>query len=232
MYLAILKGGECSANTIAKKCGLHRQVVYDILDRLIEKSLAGFVIRGSKKFFSASSPSMLLENLKEKEDALSKIMPSLVAMENSGKKESFVRVIQGKEVVTSILKSVYSVLESGKAKEHLLFGCDDRKYMQYSGIFMKKFISMIDKNNFHERVLAKEGESYFIGGRNSEYKFIPKEFFNPTETHIAGNLIAIIIWGDPLTGIIIESEEVADSYKKYFNLLWKMAKRGKWRTKK
>jgi hypothetical protein len=96
---------------------------------------------------------------------------------------------------------------------------------------MKKFISLIEKNNFRERILAREGDIFFVGGKTSEYKFIPREFFNPTATHIAGNMVAIIIWTTPPTGIIIESSEVADSYRKYFNLLWKIAKIRKWRKR-
>ncbi len=56
-----------------------------------------------------------------------------------------------------------------------------------------------------------------------------REFFNPTATHIAGNTICIIIWSAPIIGIIIENREVADAYRKYFNLLWKIAEKRPWK---
>jgi hypothetical protein len=40
---------------------------------------------------------------------------------------------------------------------------------------------------------------------------------------IYGNKVAIFDWTEPITTIIIEKKGIADSYRKYFNLLWKIA---------
>ena len=51
LYLSLLELGSASATQLIQKSGLHRAVVYDILERLIEKGLASFVIKGRKKYF-------------------------------------------------------------------------------------------------------------------------------------------------------------------------------------
>ncbi len=53
----------------------------------------------------------------------------------------------------------------------------------------------------------------------------PKEFEMPISTEIYKNKVAIfiLIKESPAT-IVIESEHVAESFRKYFDLLWKTSK--------
>ena len=47
----------------------------------------------------------------------------------------------------------------------------------------------------------------------------------PTAISIADTKVAIVLWSveNPL-GVIIENEEITKDFRKYFNLLWKIAK--------
>src|SRR3989344_1182878 len=49
VYLALIELGSSSAGQIIQKTGLHRAVVYDLLERLIEKGLVGNVFKGRHK---------------------------------------------------------------------------------------------------------------------------------------------------------------------------------------
>jgi len=71
----------------------------------------------------------------------------------------------------------------------------------------------------HER--NEEFVKEFIG----EVRFLPKEFVSPSTTMIYGNNIAIIIWRENPIGILINSAEVAETYRYYFQLLWKISKK-------
>ena len=66
VYLTLLKEGSISVNNIAEKAGLHRQAVYDALDRLLEKGFVSFVTRNNKKHFQGIHPQKILEYLQEK----------------------------------------------------------------------------------------------------------------------------------------------------------------------
>jgi hypothetical protein len=57
-----------------------------------------------------------------------------------------------------------------------------------------------------------------------EYRLLPEHLFNPTCISIYADKVAIIIWGTPTYGIIIKSKQVADSNRKYFQMMWKLAK--------
>ena len=65
IYLALLSSGEISVNEIGSKAGLHRQVCYDALDRLVEKGFVSYITKNSKKFFKPLKPEKLLDYLDE-----------------------------------------------------------------------------------------------------------------------------------------------------------------------
>jgi len=229
VYLTLLANNSLTANDIATKCGIHRQVAYDVLARLLDKGLVSSIQNNSKKVFSAMPPKRLLDEAKENNLLLEKMLPQLSLQINSRKEDALVSVVRGKNSVKEVIKLIQDKMEEG-AREHLVMGVDDKMYMKYAPIPLKKFMKFLEEKNLRERVLAMEGEKYFAGEKRSLYKFIPKEFFNPTATHIAGDLVAILIWTNPPTAIIIENKETADAYRKYFNLLWKVAKTKKWRS--
>lgn len=104
-------------------------------------------------------------------------------------------------------------------------GIDERKYIETDSIAMKQYISQLKKNNLKEKLITFEGATETYSGKQSEYRFIPKELFNPNTTHIYGDKIAIIVWGNPIHGIIIKNKQVADANRKYFQMLWGIAKK-------
>ena len=58
----------------------------------------------------------------------------------------------------------------------------------------------------------------------SQVRFLP-EFEQLTETIIVGNKVGIIVFTENPYGFLIEDKIVAESYRKQFELMWKMAKK-------
>jgi hypothetical protein len=59
----------------------------------------------------------------------------------------------------------------------------------------------------------------------SEVKYLPEEFASPVSTNIYGDKVAIIIWRAEPIAILIHDKEISSAYKKYFEVLWKTAKK-------
>jgi hypothetical protein len=58
----------------------------------------------------------------------------------------------------------------------------------------------------------------------AEVKFLPEKFIGVIATEIYGNKVGLFFWTEDPFVIMIESKELADSYRKFFNLLWETAK--------
>lgn len=226
IYLTLLKKTEQSVGDIASRSGLHRQVCYDALERLLEKGFVSYVIKNSKKYFKPLEPKKIIDYLEQKKEGIKSILPELNGLFIQEKEETEVEVIKGKNVIRTIYNDIHRVLRERKETLYAM-GIEETKFLEFDEIGIRQHILKMKKNKLKEKLLSKETASFFFPGAQSEYRLIPDYLFNPNPTHIYGNNVAIIIWGDPTYGIIIRSKQVADANRKYFQILWETARKAK-----
>ncbi|HLC95701.1 MAG TPA: helix-turn-helix domain-containing protein [Candidatus Nanoarchaeia archaeon] len=224
VYVTLLKTGSISVNGIAEKSGLHRQAVYDALDRLLEKGFVNFVLKNSKKYFQGISPEKILEYLKEKEDKFKSILPELIHLTKLPREDTFVESYKGKNIVRTVYRDIIKEFEN-KPGEVLISGVDEKKFIDEDKIALLQHLKRLQKMRCSERVLIKEGDTYVVKGSQTKYRWVPEESFSPSPMYTYGSKLTLIIWGNPNHAIIINNKNLADSYKKQFNVLWKISKR-------
>jgi sugar-specific transcriptional regulator TrmB len=218
VYLALLKLGAAKVHTITEETKLHRTTIYDFLQKLQEKGLVSHVIQNNVKYFQATHPNKLLDYLKEKEAKAQLAIPALVQLAELTKDEVKVEVFKGKEGLKTILNDV---LRNGK--DYVIFGIDEDMFQKTFGNFMDWFFEKEKKAGFHERILTADDVKFIYKSPNVHYRYLPRKSFNPTPTYVWGDNVAILIW-EPLTVVKIQHKAIADSYLKYFELLWAGAK--------
>lgn len=231
VYLSLLESGEALASEIAEKASIPRTLAYDILEGLLKKGIASYVIKSNKKYFSVIGPEALLQLLKEqekeKEELLVKALPELLSIKNKKTEEKAkVDVYEGKEGVKTIFNDV---LKEGK--EFLCFGSTgiSPKILPYElthfhkerikrGILWKA----IYNNDKAGRMRGKEAS----GWRYTQVRYMEKT--SPTTTYCYADKVAIIIWvKESLLAVMIKDKAIAGSFKEFFEQLWKTAKRFK-----
>ena len=218
IYLALVKLGSSNVSNITKEVKIHRTNVYDFLEKLTIKGLVNYVIKGGVKYYKATHPNKLLDFVKEKENTIKTILPDLKKLSEFFKEELSVEVYDGTEGVKTLLKDV---LREGK--DHVIFGIDEIMFQKKLGHFMDWYFKEEKKLGFRERVLTIDNPAFIYSYDTVTYRYLPSSSFNPTPTWVYGNNVAILIW-EPFTVIRIKNRELADSYNKYFEILWKQAK--------
>src|SRR3989338_1063633 len=103
VYLILLEEGPATAGPIIKRSGLHKATVYAIIQRLMERGLASYVVKGKAKSYSASDTGMLMEILREKEEELQKALPYLKAKKGKGGEKETAIIYEGKRAVKASL---------------------------------------------------------------------------------------------------------------------------------
>lgn len=218
VYLALLKLGPSTVNKITKITEQHRTTIYDFLEHLSKKGLVSYVIKNKTKYYKIADPDKLLKMLKEKESHLTQILPQLRELAKIPKEEVSVEVYSGKEGFKSILN------DELKAGENLYgFGIDETKFKERFPIIMEQFLRKERKTGIQEFLLTIEKPKFVYKEKHLHYRYIPEEFFNPTPTAVYRDRVLFIIW-EPLTSILIKSRSLADSFRKYHKMLWKIAK--------
>jgi len=221
VYLALLKLGASLASKIAKETNLNRSLVYRILDDLIKKGFVGYVIKENRKYFNAASPNKLLDILHESERDIKKIIPQLLSLRKPVEKAPEVEVYSGKEGMKTMLEDV---LRTGK--EVLVLGARSdfaNKLIYYHPNWHRRRIKLKLKMKAlfeHGQKITKE----LIKLPHTEIKVLPKELKSNIMFAVFGNKVAIELWFDYPTTILIKDSNVADGFRNYFGFLWKIAK--------
>ncbi len=218
IYLCLVSIGPSPASPIIKRTGLHKATVYLTIDRLADKGIIGYSITNGTKIFHVTNPDILLQKIKEKEEKLIKSLPELKEKIESTKKKAIGEVFVGREGIISVYRDVLT------HKEYLHIGAGTNA-LEVLGTFFYQIQKIKKEKKIKARLLIAEKHRDDELGKNllGEIKYLPKDFENPINTLIYGNKIAIILWND-LMAFVLESKETNDSYRKYFEVLWKIAK--------
>jgi len=218
IYISLLRLGATSAQNLVKESELHRSRVYDSLESLQRKGLAGYVIKDYKKYFQAVKPDKLLEYLDEQREAVQQILPELKKIEGMKREEISASVYKGKEG----LKTIHSeMLKEGKdvrvlGAKGLIYSELQYYIPNFEREKLKKGINTIclwDKEEYKKRAVNKK---HLYG------KVLPKGYDSNGVVNIFGNKVAIVLWKEKYpTGFMIDNKDIADSFRKWFDLIYK-----------
>lgn len=227
VYLTLLRLGESPIADLLRETKAHPQIIYRCIEGLVEKKLAFVEYRRHRMYVRAEDPH-IIENLEEERlKDIRQALPDLLALQRVSP-EAEVRVLKGNEAIRSVRSQGIDRLKRGDT--HYIMGASGTRFYevmsqeQYGEIEKKRI-----KKGIKKRLLSFESQRKLITDRERwkelvEYRYLPEEFAVPSSTNIFGNMVAILIWGKEPIAITIESAEVAESYKNYFETLWKIAK--------
>jgi sugar-specific transcriptional regulator TrmB len=220
IYLASLELGETTIKEIAQKSGIKRTTIYDFMDELINSGIIRQTVRGKKKRFIAVDPKELEVLIKKREVLLAQILPALNAMNNATAakpKVWFYAGVDGLKKVYEDLLNYKNIAVYGWASKDIpeLFGKD------WTFSYVKRRVS----RNIEERVIypqSETGDEYRKLDKEHKRKskvIDPKKYRFEIEINIYKNRIAMTSAKDKI-GIIIESQPIANTWKKIFEMCW------------
>ncbi len=225
VYELLLKIGESPVSSVIKHVGAHPQIIYRAVDSLIEKGLLISVRKRNKIYVSAENPKQLERMEEEKLYKLRQAIPDLMALKNTSK-ETIVRVSRGDEAVRSLRARGIDELKIGGT--YYVIGGSDNRYYQVMGKFHQELERRRLKKKIHRKTVFFENQRKLNPEETltklREFRYLPDEHYVTASTNIFNNTVAILIWTAEPIVIAIESDEVAENYKKYFYSLWHMSK--------
>jgi hypothetical protein len=213
LYLLLVKGGQTKASQLSLQSSLQRRTVYDTLQQLEAKGLAGKSEVGGVQTFTPSPPSSLLSLLEEKRDSVEKILPSLSRIyEYEGK--TSVSVMYGVAGMKTVLEDILAL----RADYCVYFG--QLQIFDYLPRFFPIFNEKRKRLGIRARYMlldvpkARERSKLIP---LAEFKFIdPSALSTGVWWTYADRLILYILQKEPIT-ILIKNAELAKTFRKNFD---------------
>src|SRR3989344_1873036 len=216
VYVALLDLGPSLAGKISRKTGLHRRTVYDVTETLIEKGLVGYILENNRRVFTAVDPQRILDVIDQKKNMLIPLIAELKQRFNTSKKKEQTNFYRGKNGLKMVFESQLDY------PEILILGATKEAYnaMPY---YFKWFNERRKEKKVKIRVITsdKSIQPKIL----AETKYLPEKHSDHMVINIYGGSVAMILWGKKPFAIVIEQEEFASGYRKYFELLWRLAKK-------
>lgn len=180
------------------------------------------MIKESKRYYQTASPDKLIEILDLKKSKIKSILPELKSMHQDI--ELFkIEVFEGKEGIKTFYQDILN-----NAKEVLAFGVTGKamEVLEFSyPHFLKKFM----KANIKEKALANISSKKTMSTHSRihlKIKYLPEDYEAKVTTIIYDNKIAIqFLQKENIYVVIIKDKLLCETYKNYFNFMWKIAKR-------
>jgi sugar-specific transcriptional regulator TrmB len=224
VYLACLKIGQSSVIRISELTGIPKSTCYDILNNLISRGLISQVVKDNIKYFEATNPEFLIDDIIEKKKKLKEILPKINSLRKTVVNKPRAELYIGKEAIKAIYKEVEKT-----GKEFLVLGnfsLFHGFFDWFSDNFIKKRVAakikcrMIAEDSPITREVIKQDKKEMRISRINNMMADQK-----AECYIFGDKVAFLSFskGEPI-GTIIENKEIADLQRTIFEDIWKHSK--------
>ena len=226
VYMALLGLGEATAYAIAHKSGLKKPTTYVVIDELIKKGLATKVPRVKKSIYTAKSPEDLLAEAENRLRIVKEKLPEMQALVKGQKKKPRVYFFEG---LQGSKQAMQYGLKRMKGQEMVAFWATARKETIEQFDYFKDFNDTLKSLNISLRGVAPSDPVLKeFRKADKEYKrnvkTISTKEYNPTVSIELGDSFVKIQDFDNLQNIIIENENITNSLKQIFEMVWSSRK--------
>lgn len=232
-YFALLDLGATTTGPLIKKANIAAGKAYLVLDKLIKKGLVTYVIKSGTKYYQAKDPELLLSYLKEKEhelkhkeEQLQKLIPTLKAQYQENKYKPVAEIYEDVKGFKTFYD--WTLKELNKGDTILVMGVPKIANERFKAYLLnwnkeriKKGISMRIIYNNDSRSIGISREKMNL----TEVRYMKKELETPVWVDIFNDYVVTINAHDDPVCFLIKNKATAQSYRTYFELIWKQSER-------
>lgn len=229
VYIALNKLGQSTVGPIGKESKVSKSKIYDIIDRLIEKGLVGYITKDGTKYFTSNDPHMILDYIEKKQESLdetkkeviTEVIPQLMMQRTTSSKKRVAELYEGYQGIKAVREEL---MTSFKPRDiFFVLGAPKVANDKWEGWFL----------DFHKRRIANKVNMKIIYNSNAKiYGEIRKKMKLTEVRYLSNNLnspnwidifpeavLFVMILKTPIA-FVVRDKELANSFRAYFNIMW------------
>lgn len=228
IYLFLLKYGETTTGAIIKQTSISNSRVYESLNSLIQKGLVTYNVQKDGKHFRAESPSKFLEIEQERKKKIESLIPQLKGLQASENKETTTAVYEGFEGFKTAFKKIID--DCPRNETINILGFSEQQNNEKLRLFLTNQNLKSQEKKHQLRIILDSSSKQTLGKdrqkeKYTEVKYMPKGYISPAAIDIFHDYVYIFLWEEKPFVFMIKNKTIAESFKIYFNFLWKLAKK-------
>jgi predicted DNA-binding transcriptional regulator len=234
IYDALLELGETTRTRLAKRSGISPSKIYDVTNRLVEKGIISVVKKHGVLHFSAANPERLKDFLRKKEKEIIEergivdaLMPSLLARYGETKEKLDVEVFYGWEGMRTVFWDIAKTLKKGDM--NYVFGASMGLDSKQADLFFLRYYKEMQKRGYSTYIIFNENvrghterTGYFVEQKQHKVRYLYQDTF--TEMNFYKDTVLFVMLLKKPIVMRVRNKEAADSFRKFFQIMWKQAK--------
>mgnify|MGYP000108744409 CR=1 FL=1 len=223
VYLACLELGQSPVSDIAMRAKLNRVTTYDILKKLLNRAYVSVLTQNGVKTFTATDPDTIRNDMRKRYMDLKTALPDLRRLHGKTQ-HPHIRYYEGIDAI----KKVYA--DTLSAKTEILNYADSKLVRQFWPTYDDEYVAERVKKKIYLRGLApRDSYGHRVAELNEashrEIRLVPGDQFPfHNEINIYDDKVSIVSFGeDEVLGMIIQSQEIADTQRAIFTMAWQFA---------
>jgi len=226
VYVTLLKSGPLTAGKISKNAQISRVAVYDALKRLLRDGIVNKTLNKSTQIFIAAHPKRIKLLLNEKEVQIKKdgeVVQEMFELFNESVQKSETKVYHG----LSGLKVFYE--ECLDTAEEYWFVLGVPKRAELLGGYLQDLSQRRANKKIKLKIIFNKEAKSIIEVRKkqplSQVRLLPDNFITPASIDILHDRVGIVLYAAEPVVFSLINKDIADSFKHYFDLIWKRSKK-------
>jgi sugar-specific transcriptional regulator TrmB len=230
-YEALLSLGSSTAGPLARRAKVSPSKLYDVMDRLVAKGLAGSVVKNGVKVFSPSDPRMILDLVGKREEelasakrALQAELPALLAARAAFAPGKVAEIYEGFHAYQMIMEELIGQLS--KPDELLVLGAPrlaNEKWEPY----LWKFHQRREKRGVGMRIIynsdAREYGEKRKTLKRTQVRYLPSDIVQPNWVEVFNDAVLLAFIVEEPVAIVIRQPSIAKSFRYYFEMMWRIS---------
>lgn len=219
IYLTLLEIGQTGAGEIIKRTGLHRNIVYDTLDKLIDQKLAFRVVKKKIARFEAADPKRILQKIESNLTLASEIVPEL---KKQSKNKQEVIIYDGLEGFRTYSLNSLDQIEKGGTL-YVLGSIGDLWYKLMGSEYERYRRRWLKKKIVWKMIAYQKSEADLKLVRENnlcQVRIIEQKVNTPANMNIFGDKVALQTFVEPYSVVEIKNLALSEAYLNYFKALW------------
>ena len=223
VYEALLKVGESASGSLAAQSKVSKSKVYDILEKLIHKGFASYVVKSGTKYFLANDPQMIIRYLDRKEEEIhslrieaEKILPEILAKKIVEEKHRKAEMYDGFDGLKKAREDATKTLKKGET----LFVLGQTVHGEKMQSWLSGFYRELAGKGIKAKILYTETAKKEPHGKQSlvEARHMPEA--SPLWVDIYSDSVLIVATPENPTVIFLKDKHLAENFRSHFNFLW------------
>ena len=139
------------------------------------------------------------------------------------RRQGQVRILAGRNGFHAFYDDIYAEAQKNKGATFLVNNVNEKLFLKWGAEIVDSHTARMQSLAIQYQILVREGDTNFVNTDYATYRWLPKEMFSAVSFYVYGSKLAIIVFDQEPSVLVIDYPAVTEAYRRQFTSFWDMA---------